>query len=46
MLAEEGHDVLGVDMDAGMVQACLDQGLPAVRDDAAPLPGPGAARTR
>ena len=33
MLAEEGHDVLGVDMDAGMVQACLDQGLPAVQDD-------------
>ena len=34
MLADEGHDVMGVDMDAGMVQACLDQGLPAVRDDA------------
>jgi 2-polyprenyl-3-methyl-5-hydroxy-6-metoxy-1,4-benzoquinol methylase len=34
MLADEGHDVLGVDMDAGMVQACLDQGLPAVQDNA------------
>jgi O-antigen chain-terminating methyltransferase len=33
MLAEEGHEVLGVDMDAGMVQACLDQGLRAVQDD-------------
>jgi len=33
MLAEEGHEVLGVDMDSGMVQACIDQGLPAVRDD-------------
>lgn len=34
MLADEGHDVLGVDTDAGMVAACLDQGLPAVQDDA------------
>ena len=33
MLAEEGHEVLGVDMDAGMVQACRDEGLPAVQDD-------------
>jgi O-antigen chain-terminating methyltransferase len=34
MLVDEGHDVLGVDMDAAMVQTCLDQGLPAVQDDA------------
>ncbi len=34
MLAEEGHNVLGVDLDPGMVQACLDQGLDAVQDDA------------
>jgi 2-polyprenyl-3-methyl-5-hydroxy-6-metoxy-1,4-benzoquinol methylase len=34
MLVEEGHNVLGIDLDAGMVQACLDQGLDAVQDDA------------
>ena len=33
MLAEEGHNVVGVDLDAGMVEACLDQGLEAVLDD-------------
>jgi 2-polyprenyl-3-methyl-5-hydroxy-6-metoxy-1,4-benzoquinol methylase len=33
MLAAEGHDVLGVDMDAGMVEECLGQGLDAVHDD-------------
>jgi 2-polyprenyl-3-methyl-5-hydroxy-6-metoxy-1,4-benzoquinol methylase len=33
MLAAEGHEVLGVDTDADMVEACLDQGLPAVQDD-------------
>jgi len=34
LLADEGHEVIGVDMDADMVQACVDKGLPAVRDDA------------
>ncbi len=34
MLAEEGHNVLGIDLDPGMVQACLDQGLDAIEDDA------------
>ncbi len=34
MLVEEGHNVLGIDLEAGMVQACLDQGLDAVQDDA------------
>jgi len=34
LLAEAGHEVVGVDLDGGMVQVCLDKGLPAVEDDA------------
>ena len=34
VLVREGHDVVGIDTDAGMVQACVDQGLPAIQDDA------------
>jgi len=34
LLTDEGHEVLGVDLDADMVQACTDKGLPAVLDDA------------
>ena len=34
VLAREGHDVVGIDTDAGMVQACIDRGLPAMQDDA------------
>lgn len=33
LLADEGHEVTGVDLDADMVQVCLDQGLPAVQGD-------------
>ena len=33
MLVEAGHEARGVDTDAGMVQACLDEGLDAVCDD-------------
>lgn len=33
LLAEEGHEVLGVDTDAGMVAACRERGVPAVLDD-------------
>jgi len=30
LLQRTGHEVLGVDIDAGMVQVCNDKGLPAV----------------
>ena len=33
LLAAEGHDVLGVDVDADMVAVCHEKGLPAVVDD-------------
>ena len=33
LLAAEGHDVIGVDPDEGMVQVCTEAGLPAVVDD-------------
>ncbi len=33
LLQREGHDALGVDTDRGMVDLCLEQGLPAVLDD-------------
>ncbi|PZS19166.1 MAG: hypothetical protein DLM54_07435 [Acidimicrobiales bacterium] len=34
LLREAGHDVLGVDLDDGMVRVCIDKGLPVVRGDA------------
>jgi O-antigen chain-terminating methyltransferase len=33
LLAAEGHEVLGVDTDEGMVAVCIEKGLPAVVDD-------------
>jgi 2-polyprenyl-3-methyl-5-hydroxy-6-metoxy-1,4-benzoquinol methylase len=33
LLAAEGHDVIGVDMDPDMVAVCQEKGLPAVVDD-------------
>ncbi len=33
LLRHEGHEVLGVDTDAGMVDVCTRKGLPAVVDD-------------
>lgn len=33
MLIERGYDAVGVDLDASMVKACTEQGLPAVLDD-------------
>jgi 2-polyprenyl-3-methyl-5-hydroxy-6-metoxy-1,4-benzoquinol methylase len=33
LLAEAGHDVLGVDVDPDMVAVCQEKGLPAVVDD-------------
>lgn len=33
LLTEAGHEAIGVDMDAGMIEACTAKGLTAVRDD-------------
>lgn len=33
LLAQEGHEVIGVDTDQGMVDLCKSKGLPAVVDD-------------
>ena len=33
LLEEAGHDVIGVDTDAGMVAACQAKGLPALHED-------------
>lgn len=33
LLEREGHQVLGVDLDSGMVDVCKEKGLPAVVDD-------------
>jgi O-antigen chain-terminating methyltransferase len=33
LLQNEGHEVLGVDLDAGMVEVCNSKGLPAILDD-------------
>jgi SAM-dependent methyltransferase len=33
LLAREGYDVVGIDLDADMVEVCKDKGLPAVVDD-------------
>ncbi len=34
LMAEEGLSPFGVDLDAGMLQACLELGLPAIQGDA------------
>jgi O-antigen chain-terminating methyltransferase len=34
LLRDAGHDVLGLDLDSGMVEACVAKGLPAVEGDA------------
>ncbi len=33
LLKQAGHDVMGVDLDLGMVEICKERGLPAVVDD-------------
>jgi len=33
LLQQAGHDVMGVDLDLGMVEICTTKGLPAVVDD-------------
>jgi 2-polyprenyl-3-methyl-5-hydroxy-6-metoxy-1,4-benzoquinol methylase len=33
LLTREGHEVIGVDLDTGMVDVCLSKALPAVVDD-------------
>jgi O-antigen chain-terminating methyltransferase len=33
LLRNEGHDVLGVDSNSGMIEVCIGKGLPVVQDD-------------
>jgi 2-polyprenyl-3-methyl-5-hydroxy-6-metoxy-1,4-benzoquinol methylase len=33
LLRNEGHDVLGVDTNSGMIEVCIGKGLPVVQDD-------------